>query len=238
LWQSLATVGEGQVRFDLDGFRRLLRGDQRGLVRKAIALLRPELRDIGWEHVERLLDVLASDPARRSGGPYPLVAGLAAYLDYTRLILGPETAIPTEYPRITEVQNLNPPGRLPLGPGWELVVTAVTWGPGDPPPWQGVTDPQRVWLPVDIPTPLVVRPRRPGDRLRVFGLDGRKTLTDLMNELKLPRSARATWPLLCAADGEILWLVGQRAAERCRVPPAAGRAWEARLVAGATTGAT
>ncbi len=236
LWERLATVDEGRVLFELDGFRRLLRGDQRGLVRKAIALLRPELRDIGWEHVERLLDVLASDPARHSGGPYPLVAGLAAYLAYTRLIIGPETAMPMEYPYITAVQALDPPGRLGLGPGWELVVTAVTWPPAGPPPWQGMTDPHRVWLPMDIPTPLVVRPRRAGDRLRVFGLDGSKTLTDLMNELKVPRPARATWPLLCAADGEILWVVGQRASERCRVRPEAGCAWEARLEATAAGG--
>lgn len=230
LWTALATVGEEWVRFDLTGFRGLLRGDQRGLVRKAIALLRPELRDIGWEHVERLLDVLAADPARCSGGPYPLVAGLAARLDYTHLVIGPETMPARGHPAIVAPHHLTPPGRLALGPDWELVVTAVAWSPEESPPWHGVNDPHRVWLPADVPLPLIVRPRQPGDRLRVFGLDGSKSLTDLMNELKLPRAARATWPLLCAADGEILWVVGQRAGERCRVAPTAGRAWEVRLL--------
>jgi hypothetical protein len=50
-----------------------------------------------------------------------------------------------------------------------------------------------------------------------------------MTDLKLPRIARAHWPLLTDARGEILWLVGRRAAESCRLPPDATAAWEIRL---------
>ena len=62
-----------------------------------------------------------------------------------------------------------------------------------------------------------------------MGLGGGKAINVLMTDLKLPRIARAHWPLLLDAGGEILWLVGRRAAESCRLPDDATAAWEIRL---------
>jgi tRNA(Ile)-lysidine synthase len=65
----------------------------------------------------------------------------------------------------------------------------VTWGP-----WR---------LESDRPG-LVVRSRRPGDRLA-----GRsRKVQDVLVDAKVPRDERDAWPLVATADGEIVAVVG------------------------------
>ncbi len=226
LWQSLARKEPGRVRLALAPFRALLRGDQRALLRRAIAALRPEHRNISWEHTERVLDVLHEDPHRSSGGPYTLTAGLVAYLSYEWLDVQEAEFIPTDVPMVRAPIHLPLPGRIPLGPNWQLTAREVAWEP-DQAPWRtGSTTPNHIWLPHDIAQPLTVRPRRPGDRMRPLGIDGEKSIKDLFNDLKVPRAARTYWPLLVDAHDRILWLVGLRASQWAQVPSDAQRAWE------------
>ena len=229
LWGDLVLADSGRVRIDLQRFRSLLPGDQRALLRRAISALRPDLRNIAWEHTERLLDILASDPQRSSGGPYPLVAGLEAWLHHDWLDILPVDSTAPDQPQISQPAVLPLPGVVDLGAGWRLESERVAWEQNNARPWVRESDRQRLWLPLDVAQPLVVRPRQPGDRIRPLGLGGGKAINVLMTDLKLPRIARAHWPLLVDANGEILWLVGQRAAESCRLPDDATAAWEIRL---------
>ena len=60
-----------------------------------------------------------------------------------------------------------------------------------------------------VPTaafPLTVRNRRPGDRVAMSS--GTRKVQDLMVDAKIPRSERANVPLVVAADGQILWVIG------------------------------
>jgi len=230
LWGELAQVEPGRVRLRLQAFRASPRGDQRALLRRAIAVLRPEHRNISWEHTERVLDVLAADPHVASGGPYTLTAGLVAWLSYDWLDVQESDFIPTDVPQISEPRHLPLPGSVGLGPGWRLQAREARWQPGEP-PWLRQKSPDFVWLPVEIPQPLTVRPRQPGDVMRPLGLHASKTIKDLMNERKIPRPARPRWPLLVDGRDRILWLVGQRASELAELDPAAGRAWEIELIA-------
>ena len=54
--------------------------------------------------------------------------------------------------------------------------------------------------------PLTVRNRRPGDRVAMSS--GTRKVQDLMVDAKIPRSERARVPLVVAADGQILWVIG------------------------------
>jgi tRNA(Ile)-lysidine synthase len=62
--------------------------------------------------------------------------------------------------------------------------------------------------------PLLIRPRRPGERMIPFGGSGPVRLAKLLAAAGVPRHARAPWPVLTRAgvpgDGEILWLLGIR----------------------------
>ena len=105
------------------------------------------------------------------------------------------------------------------------------WSPAHPAPWISLADDRVIWVPEDIPQPLTVRPRQPGDRMRPFGLGGGKAINVFMTDLKLPRAARTRWPLLVDAQDNILWLVGQRCGEECRLADGVTSAWEVRLEA-------
>lgn len=227
LWAELAQTGPGWTRLHLDPFHALPRADQRALLRQAIRCLRPDLRDLNWAHTETLLDLLAADPTRRSGGPYPLVDDLNARLLYDWLEIA-ATPPPLAYPQIAAAQPLPLPGEVALAGGWRLL--ARHHAAGSQPPWQQPGDPHHLWLPLDAFQPLSLRPRRPGDRMQPFGLAGSKPIPDLMTDLKLPRPARGGWPLLVDAQDRILWLVGRRAAEACRLPADAAAAWSVQLL--------
>ncbi|MEO6222015.1 MAG: tRNA lysidine(34) synthetase TilS [Vicinamibacterales bacterium] len=54
--------------------------------------------------------------------------------------------------------------------------------------------------------PLTVRNRRPGDRVAMSS--GTRKVQDLMVDAKIPRSERDRVPLVVAADGQILWVIG------------------------------
>lgn len=58
--------------------------------------------------------------------------------------------------------------------------------------------------------PLTVRNRRPGDRMRVLGLNGAKKVQDMFVDDRIAPSRRERLPLLADADGTILWIPGVR----------------------------
>ena len=64
---------------------------------------------------------------------------------------------------------------------------------------------------------VVLRHWREGDRFKPFGMHGSKLISDLFTDLKLSEKEKnKTW--LLEADGEILWVVGHRAAQAFKVP--------------------
>jgi tRNA(Ile)-lysidine synthase len=71
--------------------------------------------------------------------------------------------------------------------------------------------------PVGLPAAeYVVRAPRPGDRIRPFGMDGSKKLSDVFIDKKVPRRERERCVVVEAA-GEILWVPGVVASEATRV---------------------
>ena len=56
--------------------------------------------------------------------------------------------------------------------------------------------------------PLVVRSRRPGDRLRPLGSPGSRKLQDVLVDRKVPREERDRVPVVVDATGRIVWVIG------------------------------
>jgi len=72
--------------------------------------------------------------------------------------------------------------------------------------------------------PLVLRAPRAGDRMAPRGGRGRRKLSDLFIDAKIPRPERASLPVLCDGTGAILFVPGLRPSEIGR-PDAGTRAW-------------
>jgi tRNA(Ile)-lysidine synthase len=65
--------------------------------------------------------------------------------------------------------------------------------------------------------PLTVRRVEPGDSMQPFGMQGRKLLSDLMTDLKMTLFEKRRQLVVVDAEGIVVWLVGLRTDNRCRV---------------------
>lgn len=71
---------------------------------------------------------------------------------------------------------------------------------------------------------MVVRNRRPGDRIAPVGMTGSTTLQDLLINAKVSREDRAAIPVFDVA-GEVAWLPGYRVSRRFAVPRRTDPSW-------------
>jgi tRNA(Ile)-lysidine synthase len=81
--------------------------------------------------------------------------------------------------------------------------------------------------------PLVLRARRPGDRMRPRGGRGSRKLSDLLIDAKVPRAARDRLPVLTTADDVVLFVPGLRPAAQAK-PTLGTRRYLAVTVVGGT----
>jgi len=68
-----------------------------------------------------------------------------------------------------------------------------------------------------VELPFLVRPWHPGDRFRPLGAPGSAKLQDMFVNRKVPAERRGALPVICAGDGEILWVPGFSPAERAKL---------------------
>jgi tRNA(Ile)-lysidine synthase len=78
---------------------------------------------------------------------------------------------------------------------------------------QAVFDAERMRL------PLFVRPLRAGDRIRPFGLNADKKVKEILIDRKVPRDERWGSPVVCDAEGMILWIPGVLRSAHAPVTP-------------------
>lgn len=122
------------------------------------------------------------------------------------LLVGTRTP---RFPAVLPVRHLTVPGVVELPEaGTKCRLRAER-----PIQWTGVVSPDgtQVALASTVPTPLTVRGRRPGDRMRPVGLGGSKKLQDLLVDRKVPRRIRDLVPVVTDATGRIVWVAGQAA---------------------------
>lgn len=225
--------GEG-FRISRRGLAGLPTALRRRVTRIACAGLGRE--GLPFEHAERLIELAVSG---RTGARLDLPGRLVAEVDAESLYLyqrpggrpgaGAEGGVvpedrgwPLSVPGRTDVPALGITVLVEAAADGE--VEAASEGPPPPqprPPWIG----QSLWLnPEVIQGRLRIRLRQPGDRILLRGLQGRKKLSDLFIDEKVPRLLRDHWPILTDAAG-VLWVPGLRAGARA-VGSAQGQAGE------------
>jgi tRNA(Ile)-lysidine synthetase-like protein len=77
--------------------------------------------------------------------------------------------------------------------------------------------------PAKLQFPLTLRPWEKGDAFTPYGMPGRKNVSDLLTERKVPPQERAR-QLVLLSGGEIVWVVGHRLAEEASLRASADRA--------------
>ncbi len=143
----------------------------------------------------------------RSGAVAELGAGCAAELSFGRLRLFRGPAHPVAWaPVLLTGQS----GNVQAG-GWR-----VSWR-REPAPDRLERNQLSSWFEEG---PYTVRPWRAGDLLRPLGGTGRRLVVRCMQDARIPRSQRASWPVV-EAGGRIVWVPGvSRSADRVPAPGA------------------
>jgi len=217
-WDETAIATNNHfITFSLPDFNRQPLALRRRLIRRAAAHLRPDTRDLDFALIRRALDFTTSPTRTRQ---VDLGLGLRLSIEGERLLLtswdtSPSTA---DWPQIAAQTALPVPGRLDLGNGWVLQAEVLSNGQDALQTARENRDPYRAWIdPGEQQTTLNVRPRRPGERFQPLGLDGQSVkVSDFMINQKIPRRARAGWPLVIARD-QIVWVPGYRLAHPFRL---------------------
>ena len=138
----------------------------------------------------------------QSGRAIDLGGWVSLGVELDRCVLG--RAMPAGEERALEIAD--------TGPGRGSVVLAgtsipVAWGGQEP-----VSRRRSERFDVSaLRFPLVVRSRRPGDRIRVTG--GTRKVKKVLLEARIPPSERHRVPLVVDAEGQVLWIPGLARAE-------------------------
>ncbi|MDM8527366.1 tRNA lysidine(34) synthetase TilS [Anaerolineales bacterium HSG24] len=218
-WTRLITKSTASgVIFRRDEWSLLPLAMKRRAIRRAIRTLIHSIKDIGFEHVERAINVVEQG---QTGACVTLPKGVTLFVTYHDLII---TTLPltvdfeTPYINKGQVIPITLNGVTPLGnTGWQLTAKPITkeditvtqikriYG------WEAYLDTETIKH-----TPLL-RSRLPGDRFSPLGLHGRhQKIKTFMVNVKIPASQRDYVPLL-VANKQILWVCGYRLAEQAAV---------------------
>ncbi len=170
-----------------------------------------------WAHVAAALELAAQGASGivRAGGCEVELSAAGGVL-YFRVPRPPEHVSPVQ------ARELPVPGTVEL-PESGLRLRAERRELEDVGGFAAVCDggPARAVIPAaTVAAGLFVRAWRPGDALQPMGLSGRKKVQDLFVDRKVPRAMRHSVPIVTAADGQIVWVMGHALGEPFRVTPA------------------
>ena len=208
---AAASEQPGRVALDHRRLADMPRALQRRVARRAVARCLGHLRGIDQRHIDRALDLLDTGRRRRTDLP----GGLQVRRDPRHLILEVRNSRNAEAAELTGMCPIPGELRFPL-----LRLTARLAAEGVPLPKPG---PDRALLDADlVKGPLVVRPRRPGDRFHPQGAPGTRRLKSFLIDRKIPVDERGRIPLVLSGE-RIAWVVGHRIDDRFKITPATRR---------------
>ncbi len=167
------------------------------LIFRQLERLAGRRKDITRRHVEAIRALAENEPGKRAELPYQLIA------ERTRtgilLHLQEENIRPETEPECPKVEGLMV-GRIPYHPGDEIPK-------GE--------DRKMVAAEAVRGTPYLRKPL-PGDRIVIKKDGSSKPLNRFFTDRKIPAELRKDWPVV-ADDNGILWVIGLRLSEHCRV---------------------
>jgi len=233
-WEEcLLSTGEDHVELSYPAFTAIDKAMQRRVLRRAISLLRPDLRDVNFDAIERGLKFIV-EPSE--SGEIDLASRLnLAVVDDILIVKTWDASLPDWgrplLPNVSFSASLNLGDSLPLRHGWRIEVERVQDLPVeimDEVEDLGVNE---VWLDLDsVELPLTLRGRKRGERWQPLGMGGHtQKLSDFFINEKISEHLRDIWPLVCTG-GRVAWVVGLRPSEVFKVTKASRQLLKLRLV--------
>ncbi len=220
-WESIF-ISKARGRIELDRLKFLACGKaiQRRVLRYAVSILRPDLRDVGFNPVERGLAFI-QNPSEH--GEIDLAARLNLVIIGQLLIVKTWTADLPDWgkpllPGTDTRFPLEPGDSVDLRNGWRLETDFLPEVPTDVMDQVKGLDVGVAWLDFGkLEMPLIVRGRREGEGWKPLGMGGHtQALSDFFINQKVPEHLRDVWPLVCSG-GQIAWICGLRPSETFKI---------------------
>lgn len=203
VYGHLRTADDGGIVIALEALRALPQPLRRRVLRQATSEVAGTSRPFARVLEDRMLRAVVA------GRPGTEVTGARAVL---RVGYGEVVVRPPAAPLPAAEYQLDVPGEV-RAESFGAVFTAVLEARAEP-----SDDADEALLDAAcVQLPLRIRSWRAGDVFRPLGLRGKKKVQDFFVDAKVPRWVRGRIPLVVDARGEIVWVVGQRIAEPCRV---------------------
>lgn len=226
-WEGVAAVGGVELRLSLPGLLAQPKAIQRRLLEKAVV-------HCGSAPSYRLIEQLLRLTAATEPGRLHLAGGLRVWRHGGALRFAHPQGrrrqrgelLPPPAPFRVVIPA---PGRYALPElGTVLLVEQRDW-PGQ----EGVDHEAGVQMldAAAVAFPLVVRSLASGDRFHPLGAPGRRKLSDFFIDRKIPAAERWQVPVVEAADGRIVAVVGLRIDEKAKVTAATTAVLRLTLVA-------
>ena len=206
-FQKYSIKREDGISFSCGDLRSIDLALRRRLILKALAEVAEVEKDFSYRHVEDIAELLFVG----SGHSLNISHGLLVTTTYNEIHFRKQNYDP-KIPKMYELQ-LNISGNTEI-PSVGIITSEYTE--------QCIASSNPCTVFIDAETlnlPLIVRSRRPGDIFRPLGGNGRVKLKELFINLHIERPLRDSIPVVCDANGEILWIAGIRPSEKCKIRP-------------------
>jgi len=219
LWPSLADCDAEKTVLDLKLFLVEPQPVKVELIRRSLANVGCGERDLTQGHYEGILQLAERNV---TGRKIELPGGFAVRHEYGNLIFGPSRnrSVGQAPPYVDKQNNqsvtLNVPGQTRFG---EYLIEATILEAADVGFEQFVEGKTSCVERFDLDQvrlPLIVRPRRPGDRFVPFGLTSEKKLGKFLTAQRIPHQVRKK-VLVVADRKKIIWVWPVRISEQARI---------------------
>lgn len=229
-FSSLSSIQDREVSLDATRMRRYPLAIQRGCLRLAIKEVKGDLRRISYRNWEDMDHLIRSSDGCAS---LDLVGGLKVRRSYGKLTF--QKSRPQER-RLEFSWRLRVPGTTEIPEADLRIEAEVVDGDRAADIVRSVAAKKINNRKVEVfdydrlKFPLTIRNRRPGDKIRPFGMKGTKKVKDIFIDRKVPLSERASVPLAATEDGEVFWVVGIKVADQYKLRAQTKRVLKMRLV--------
>ena len=237
LCDTVITPMEPQrLSLDIVSLRKLSMAPLRRIIRRAVAMLRGNLRRITFAHVDAIIKLIKKGHENARVDLPGLVSAvrkenrlILAILDSPRQPLDPEA--PTgHYRHLIEMRELLDGKRFILE--IKEVGASIIFSRRDSftPTEIRCSGHHTVFFDINqLSFPLTIRNYQPGDRFTPLGMSGSKKVKKLFNERNVHRPDRRRHPVLVSGD-DIIWVIGHQIAETCKVVPQTRHVLEVKFV--------
>ncbi len=215
-FRKIAKIKTGRsISLPIEGLRRLAPSLKRGMVRLAIESIKGDLKGIDYRHWERIEDLIEEGLAS-----FNLPGGIKVVKKPKTVLFKKNRDRPQLY-KTQQKQNWGLPLFLQVSgktPVTKRLAVKSSILKAIPKAFNG--SPNIEYFDFDkIKFPLMIRYKRPSDRMKPLGMKRYKRLQDIFIDDKVKLNKRAKIPIIVDAKSRIVWVCGIRMSEDFKMDP-------------------